>query len=171
MKTLRPATSRLLTSLAVLLPLSLLIGCDSEGTSDADPGADSGADLGADAALADAAVEATTCDFSTIAGTWTGIIPLGEHQSLTLEAQADVDASIGTTVFSNDNGDALCTFDVQCKPSVTEGTFEVFNEFTEGGNCAEGWYTMALADQALVIDFRLTEDGPTIYSYELTQEE
>ncbi|MFT5355372.1 MAG: hypothetical protein ACI9KE_002591 [Polyangiales bacterium] len=135
--------------LLILLSLSFTVGCDTN----------------------DEVVEPTSCDFSSIAGTWTGASPFGEDQSMTLQAQADFDASIGTNVFSNDGGPALCTFDVQCKPSESEGVFLVFNEAVSTGACLEGWYTMTpTASGALAVDLHLTEDGDTIQSYELTQE-
>lgn len=134
--------------LLVLLSLSFTVGCE-----------------------ADEITEPTGCDFSSIAGTWTGQSPFGEDQSMTLQAQAEFDASIGTSVFSNDGGPALCTFDIVCKPSESDGVFLVFSEAASTGACLEGWYTMtSAASGALAIDLHLTEDGDTIHSYELTQE-
>jgi major membrane immunogen (membrane-anchored lipoprotein) len=138
--------------LTLLVPLSLLVACDQADTTES-------AEI----------EEATSCDFSTIAGTWTGVIPSGEHQTLSLEAEADYDASIGTNAFSSDEGEQYCSFDVTCKPSAAEGTFLVYNEILDG-QCTEGWYTLTLADGALAVDYHLTEDGPAGSSYELTQE-
>lgn len=138
--------------LLLLLPLSFLVACDKDDTTETGE-----------------LEEATSCDFSAIAGTWTGVIPSGETQSVTLAAEAEFDASIGSTTFSNDAGEELCSFDMRCKPSATEGTFVVENEIVEG-TCTGGWYTMSLAGDALAIDYHLVEDGPAGSSYELTKE-
>ncbi len=131
----------------------MVVGCDTDDT----------ADTGEPAA--------TGCDFSSIAGTWTGTVSSGESQVLNLEPQAEFDASIGTNVFSNDAGEPVCSFDVQCKPSATEGTFLVFNERVEAvGVCLEGWYTMELTDGALAVGIHLTEEGDLGTPYELSKE-
>ena len=136
----------------LLLPLSFLVACDKDDTTETGE-----------------VVEATSCDFSAIAGTWSGIIPSGETQSMTLDAEAEFDASIGSTNFSDGAGEEYCSFDMRCKPSSTEGTFVVENEIIEG-TCTGGWYTMSLTGDALAIDYHLVEDGPAGSSYELTKE-
>ena len=144
-----------------ILALSLFVGCGGdESDSDTDVTYDDTGEV----------EQATICDFSSIAGTWVGTIPSGRNQSLTLETQSDFDASIGINVFSTDDGIETCTFDVQCKPSAAEGTFLVFNEKLAGGICTEGWYTMAITDSVLAVDFHLTETGDPASSYELTKE-
>jgi hypothetical protein len=136
----------------LLLPLSFVVACDKDDTTDTGE-----------------LVEATSCDFSAIEGTWTGVIPSGETQSMTLDAQAEFDAVIGNTTFSSDAGEEFCSFDMVCKPSATEGTFVTENEIIDG-TCTSGWYTMSLSGDALTVGYHLVEGGDVGSSYELTKE-